>query len=212
MNFIKLSTRWRDSLNRIAVARMQKVRNLALVFIVLILCPALTATIEDGAKLFSPRAVTLAEKKLTQVREKTKKEILIKTVEDLGQKKMPHYLSGEAISRKINGAIILITVKERQFEIASGRQTGLIFTPEHKAKLKELIHKNLRNAKDKTLGEVVDYLHKLFTEAPEILLVEDSYELPVAASSVPETNSRNAILAAVMGLFMVGLIVVFKNR
>lgn len=156
----------------------------SLVILGFLISPIL-ATIEDGAKLFSPEAVAAAEKKLEDIKRLTKKEIIITTTSDLHGKTISQTAVDIALARRLNGAVIIISTQPRLLEVVAGRKTAIVLTYDHELKVRDILTQNLRKRPNEALRLSVDYLHNLFKKADAALILEDQHraEAPVPQSA-----------------------------
>ena len=149
--------------------------------IALLATGALSAAVEDRAALFSPAAVSAANKKLADIKTSTAKEIVILTTNDLDGKSISEYSRREASVRKLNGVIIVISTKPRMLEVIPGRKTAMIFNHEQVKKVREILSKNLRKTPDTALRDTVDVFYDVFGKANAAMIVADEHRAPVAS-------------------------------
>lgn len=154
----------------------------------LLLTNTLFAAVEDRAQLFSPAAVARANKDLDKIKAATKKDILILTVVDTGSKPLKIFSHDEAVSRRLNGAIIVITKNPPQLEVIAGKKTSLVFNFEHRQKVVEILKQNLRKAPDAALASTVKYIGDLFRNANSVLIQADEHR---ASAQQPNTRVAN---------------------
>ena len=184
-------------------------------WIALLATGAISAAIEDGATLFSPKAVAAANKKLADVKQSTGKEILIITTNDLGGKRISEYARNTAMSRKLNGMVIVISTQPRMLEIVPGRKTGIIFNRDKVQKTLDILKKDLRKNPDGALADAVQLIYDTFRDANSALVVPDSHTVQQPAAQRQESSSGGwlkwVIIIGVV-LLIVRLISYFMSR
>lgn len=184
-------------------------------FVVLLATGALSAAVEDGAALFSPKAVAAANKKLADVRQSTGKEILILTTNDLGGKRISEFTRNTAMTRKLNGMVVVISTQPRMLEIIPGRKTGMIFNRDKVQKTLDIFKKDLRKNPDGALADAVQFIYETFKNANSALIMPDSHTLQQPAANRSQSSSGGwlkwVIIIGVV-LLIVRLIGYFMSR
>lgn len=181
----------------------------------LMITGALSAAVEDGASLFSKAAVEAANKKLADVKTSTAKEILILTTNDLGGKSIRQYTRDEAMRRKLNGVIVVISTKPRMLEVTSGRKTSIIFTREKNQRVTDIFKANLRKNPDAALSEAVQFIYDVFKNANAAMIVPDSHTVQQPVQRRETSSSFGWLKWVFIGLFIfliIRLIGYFMNR
>lgn len=184
-------------------------------FVALLTTGALSAAVEDGAALFSPKAVAAANKKLADVKQSTGKEIIILTTNDLGGKRITEYARNIAMARKLNGMIVVISTQPRLLEIIPGRKTGMIFNRDKIQKTLEIFKKDLRKNADAALTGAVQFIYETFKNANSALIMPDSHTVQQPAVNRSDSGSfgwlKWVIIIGVV-LLIVRLIGYFMSR
>lgn len=181
----------------------------------LMLTGTLYAAVEDGATLFSAKAITSADKKLADIRQSTGKEIIILTTNDLGGKSISEFTRNTASTRKLNGMIVVISTKPRMLEVVPGRKTSMAFNREKVQKTLEIFKQNLRKNPDGALAEAVQFFYDTFKNASSALIVPDSHQAPMRARESSGSGSFGWLKwVFIIGgvLLIVRLISYFMNR
>lgn len=174
--------------------------------LMLLAAGSLSALVEDRAQLFSKAAAQTADKKLGEVKTSTGKEVLVLTTPDLGGQTISQFIRKEAMDRKLNGVIIVISVNPRQLEVVPGRKTALVFNRDKAQQTMKIFQQNLRKNPDKALGEAVQLIYETFKNAPAAMLVADSHQIQPAAPATEPSSGGGWLKWLIIAVVVFGVI------
>ncbi len=149
---------WATSLNykRGEFENMKKF--LTICSVALCLGVTVSAEVVDKAGMFSSSAVHLANQKLEEIKRKSGKELVIETVEQVGQVDANKLALEKAKSRKVNGVYVLISKNDRKLKVEVGNNTKQVFGDFERSTLRAKITEEFKSQNfDGGLNSSVDY-------------------------------------------------------
>lgn len=139
---------------------------LAICISALILNVAVYAEVVDTAGMFSSSAISLANQKLEDVKRKSGKELVIETIEEVGQADANALALEKAKARKVNGVYVLISKKDKKLKIEIGNKTKQVFGDFERDTLRSKITDEFKAKNfDGGLNSSVDYFAGVMSSA-----------------------------------------------
>ena len=131
---------------------------LTICFATLFLSVAANAEVVDTAGMFSSSALKEANQRLEEVKRKSGKELVIETIEEVGQADANALAIEKAKARKVNGVYVLISKKDRKLKIEIGNKTKQVFGDFERDTLRSKITEEFKVKNfDAGLNSSVDY-------------------------------------------------------
>lgn len=139
---------------------------LTICFAALFLSVAANAEVVDTAGMFSSSALTEANQQLEEVKRKSGKELVIETIEEVGQADANALAIEKAKARKVNGVYVLISKKDRKLKIEIGNKTKQVFGDFERDTLRSKITEEFKAKNfDGGLSSSVDYFASVMDAA-----------------------------------------------
>ncbi len=152
-----------DSRNRMNYIVPMRKSFLLFPFILIFLFTSVQGEVIDRAKIFSPDTIQTADAKITEIKQKTGKDFIFETVENLGGKNASDLALMNARERAVNGIYILVALQERKIEIKVGSATGRLFGTREREALRTNISREFKGRNyDSGLISAVDYAGEVF--------------------------------------------------
>ena len=182
---------------------MEFKRNLVSILLIIFSVFSLKAEVKDGANFFSQSVIADVNRKIEDVRNRTKKDLVVETVETTGSTSPKDYSLERAKALKVNGVYVLITRKEKKIELQVGNKTHKVFGNNETSSFKEKITQGFKKQDfDGGLTQAVDFY------SDTLLAAETNYSKKVSQSpvSVSKPSSENGGFSW-MGIIITGLII-----
>lgn len=139
---------------------------LAICTIAFILNAAVYAEVVDTAGMFSSSAIQAANQRLEDVKRKSGKELVIETIEEVGQADANALAIENAKARKVNGVYVLISKKDRKLKIEIGNKTKQVFGDFERDTLRSKITEEFKAKNfDRGLNSSVEYFSGVMDSA-----------------------------------------------
>ncbi|HEV3340771.1 MAG TPA: TPM domain-containing protein [Pirellulales bacterium] len=145
--------------------------------------PALTAEVRDEAGFFKPETVTQANEVIKEVKQRSKKDLLIETVDhatkgkrqeatshdpDVRARYFADWADERAREEGVNGIYVLITREPGHVEVAVGNHTRAVFTNKDRHELAQILLSHFRKKEyDEGLLEAVRYVRSALQAEPK---------------------------------------------
>ncbi len=164
----------------------------------------------DNAGMFSTSTLTSANQKLDEVKRKSGKELVIETIEEVGQADANALALEKAKARKVNGVYVLISKKDRKLKVEIGNKTKLVFGESERNILKAKFAEEFKRQNfDQGLLSSVDYFSSVMDSAVASQTNNYSYphrtDAPIASRSSSGGFSWLSII-----IFAVFAFIIFK--
>jgi uncharacterized protein len=178
-----------------------------LIICFLFLSLSIFSEVIDTAGMFSPSVVSSQNFKLSELKSKFKKELIIETFEELNGANAENLALEKAKARKVNGVYVLISKKEKRIVIQVGNQTknliGSFETSTLKAKfIEEFKAKNF----DRGLVSSVDYYSSIFENAGQNRHVEKMNPTLAPRDTNKVTDTSSSSFTFILGLIFFGIL------
>ncbi|HRG46434.1 MAG TPA: TPM domain-containing protein [Leptospiraceae bacterium] len=139
---------------------------LTICFATLFLSVAANAEVVDTAGMFSSSALTEANQRLEEVKRKSGKELVIETIEEVGQADANALALEKAKARRVNGVYVLISKKDRKLKVEIGNKTKEVFGDSERNILKAKFTEEFKNKNfDRGLSSSVEYFAGVMNSA-----------------------------------------------
>ncbi|MCE9499057.1 MAG: TPM domain-containing protein [Leptospira sp.] len=135
-------------------------------FAALILISALNLQSEviDSAGMFRKDAIDTANRKISEIKNKSGKDFVLETVNEIGSENSSEFALKKARERKVNGVYILIAKKEKKVEVKTGSKTSEIFGGFERQTLRSRITEEFKAKNfDQGLTSSVDYFGQVIS-------------------------------------------------
>lgn len=131
---------------------------LTIFFVACFLSVAANAEVIDSAGMFSSSALSSANQRLEEVKRKSGKELVIETIEEVGQADANALALEKAKARKVNGVYVLISKNDRKLKVEIGNKTKQVFGESERGVLKAKFAEEFKNKNfDRGLSSSVEY-------------------------------------------------------
>lgn len=131
---------------------------LTICFATLFLSVTANAEVVDTAGMFSSSAIQSANQRLEDVKRKSGKELVIETIEEVGQADANALAIEKAKARKVNGVYVLISKKDRKLKVEVGNNTLQVFGDFERSTLRSKITEEFKSKNfDAGLTSSVEY-------------------------------------------------------
>ena len=160
----------------------------------------------DTAGVFSPSTVSRVNFKLSELKSKYNKELVIETFEELNGVKAESLALEKAKEKKVNGIYILISKKEKRIVIEVGNKTKSLFGNYEISTLKaKFIEEFKAKNFDRGLTSSVDYYQSVFETNSNRQMVRDTTNSPSnQTNATKESSSSN--FSFIIGLVFFGIL------
>ena len=183
---------------------------LAICFATFSLSIALNAEVVDTAGMFSQSALNEANQRLEEVKRKSGKDLVIETIEEVGQTDANALALEKAKARKVNGVYVLISKKDRKLKVEVGNKTKQVFGDSERNILKAKFTEEFKSKNfDRGLSSSVEYFASVMDSAVSNTGNNSNY--PVRSEVPARANqSSGGISWMTIIIFAILAFVIFK--